>query len=387
MAIQNTVGKQCHRVLTCYYRPKPGGFCKRLFRAINALLDRGHTVHYLAVVRFPIDHPNCHFHRFPWPEEHTSGYLFWTFFHLFAPLYLLYLGYRYRIERLFAFGYNYSLFLQTVRILKRIPLTLFLRADTIENHKIKKRPCWLIVLEQIIEGWGIFGTRMYGVSKELTERTLARHKILLPAKDGVLRNDISKSQEVKVGKKTFQYPLHLACVGVLEPRKNQRFLLEVMKEISSEKAQLYLYGTGPDEDILRKKVAEENLTDRVRFMGWVPADKIWPNVDLLLMPSLHEGAPNAVLEALGQGVPVLASNIPEHMEILPKSCLVVVDSSYTLNCKIEQFVSNPLGLAERFAEQNECAEILQFDWDFKIVELITAEEPCQQFPKDAEKAQ
>jgi len=37
-----------HNILTCYYRPKPGGFCKRLFRAINALLDRGHIVHYLA---------------------------------------------------------------------------------------------------------------------------------------------------------------------------------------------------------------------------------------------------------------------------------------------------------------------------------------------------
>ena len=31
-------------VLTCYYRPKPGGLCKRLQRTMQALLDRGHRL-------------------------------------------------------------------------------------------------------------------------------------------------------------------------------------------------------------------------------------------------------------------------------------------------------------------------------------------------------
>ena len=63
-------------ILTCYYRPKPGGLCKRLFRAIESLLSSGHEVHYLAVVAFPISHPHCHFHQFPWPEAKTHGMIF-----------------------------------------------------------------------------------------------------------------------------------------------------------------------------------------------------------------------------------------------------------------------------------------------------------------------
>ena len=59
-------------VLTYYYRPKRGGCFKQLFRAIDALLADGHTVHYLAVQRFSIDHPRCHFHRFPWPSGATE---------------------------------------------------------------------------------------------------------------------------------------------------------------------------------------------------------------------------------------------------------------------------------------------------------------------------
>jgi glycosyltransferase involved in cell wall biosynthesis len=284
------------RILTCYYKPKPGGFCKRLFRAINALLDAGHTVHYLAVIRFPIDHPDCHFHRFPWPEKYSSGYPFWGFFLLFAPLQLLYIGIRYQMHCLFAFGYIYSLLLQPLRLLKGLPLALFLRADAIENHRINKRSGILISLESLFEGLGIFGTLMYGVSATLTKATVDRHSILRPSTSGLLRNEISKVSVVEKESSTTQLPLRLACVGVLEARKNQRFLCEVMRDIKAEQAQLYLYGTGQDESFLQETVQTENLDDRVHFMGWIDSESIWPEVDLLLMPSLHEGAPNPAFE-------------------------------------------------------------------------------------------
>jgi glycosyltransferase involved in cell wall biosynthesis len=362
-------GKQACTILTCYYRPKPGGFCKRLFRAIHALLDRGQTVHYLAVVPFPIDHPNCHFHRFPWSEKHTSGYLFWFFFHLFAPLQLLYLGFRYRVNRLFAFGHNYGLFLQPLRIVKRIPLTLFLRADTIENHRIKGRSSWLIRLEHLLEGLGIAGTRMYGVSETLTRRTIARHRFLKPSTSGVLRNDIVKRHpgSKKTGKEKRKLPLRLACVGVLEPRKNQRFLLEVMKGIRADQARLYLYGTGPDEQLLKEIVQRENMTDRVHFMGWVEADAIWPNVDLLLMPSLHEGAPNAVLEAIGNGVPVLASDIAEHREILSGVSLLTQGDICYWRDKLINIIDDPdFKIMNIFSLKEELMHQLSFDWDDNI---------------------
>ena len=361
------------RILTCYYRPKPGGFCKRLFRSINALLDRGHTVHYLAVIPFPIDHPNCYFHRFPWSEERTSGYLFWGFFHFFAPFQLLYIGLRFRVDRLFAFGHNYALFMQPLRLARRIPLTLFLRADTIENHRIKGRAGWLIALEHLLEGLGITGTRMYGVSETLTRKTIARHRFLRPSRSGVLRNDIVKQHTDPAGTKKTQgrQPLRLACVGVLEPRKNQRFLLEVIKGVEAEQAVLHLYGTGPDEQFLQEIVQRENLTDRVLFEGWVPSEEIWPDIDLLLMPSLHEGAPNAVLEAIGHGVPVLASDIAEHREILPEKALLSLDKFTEWAKEVELVFHNPeIQLQNIVREQEVSAQQMMFDWERLITEII-----------------
>jgi glycosyltransferase involved in cell wall biosynthesis len=360
-----------YRILTCYYRPKPGGLCKRLFRAINALLERGHIVHYLAVVPFPIDHPNIHFHRFPWSQSHTQGLMFWCIFHLIAPLQLLYLGYKYRINRLFAFGNNYALFLQPLHIVKRIPLTLFLRADTLENHKLNKRSRWLRTLEHIIEGLALFHVRLYGVSSSLTEKVVDRHHFFRPLHARTLKNDIQPAKIAVVKTENISLPLRLGCVGVLEPRKNQRFLLELMKSINKDQAILFIYGSGPDESTLKNMAEQENLTDRVHFMGWVETTDIWINIDILLMPSLHEGAPNAVLEALASGIPVLASDIPEHREILPECSLFSINH---LESWINMINQDKYNLLEKLSDiklsQSVGAENLNFDWDQIVSETI-----------------
>lgn len=360
-----------YRILTCYYRPKPGGFCKRLFRAIDALLTRGHTVHYLAVVPFPIDHPNCHFHRFPWPEKLTSGYLFWGLFHLLAPVQLLYLGFTYQINRVFAFGHNYALLLQPLRILRQIPLTVFFRADIIKNHQIQDRSSLLIWLEHVLEGLGIAGTRLYGVSETLTNKTIARHGFFKPSTSGVLRNDIAQHSAVSEKTRMIHAPFRLACVGILEPRKNQRFLLKLMEKIKAYQAQLYLYGIGPDEKLIKEIIKNENLIDRVHCMGWIAAEKIWHEVDLLLMPSLHEGAPNAVLEALGNGVPVLVSDIPEHAEILPKKYLFPLGNPLKWKAIIAEIINNPESKSQELVyEQRNSVQHLMFDWEQEVVEKI-----------------
>ena len=355
--------------LTCYYRPKPGGFCKRLFRAIKALLAQGHVVHYLAVVPFPVEHPNCHFHRFPWFQNATSGYLFWGCFYLFAPLQLFYIGWRNRVDGLFAFGHSYALFLQPLRIIKKIPLSLFLRADTIRNHQIMNRPPVLIRLESLLEGLGIVGTRMYCVSKTLKQGIDTRHKIFLPEISAVLPNEITVQPGLAA--KKVERPLRLACVGVLEPRKNQRMLLRVMRGFAADQVSLSLYGVGPDEQLLKKRAKEGKLLNRVHFMGWIASENIWPDVDLLLMPSLHEGAPNAMLEALGNGVMVLASAIPEHAEILPDRYLLAVDDSGAWLKRIQSILLySDTEIHASIEEQSRAGQGLLFDWDLEIVSCI-----------------
>ena len=283
---------------------------------------------------------------------------------------MLYLGFRYRIDRLFAFGHTYALFLQPLRLFKGLPLTLFFRGDTLEKHRTTGRSNLLIGFERYLEGLGIAGTRMYGVSEILIKRVISRHRILQPATFGILRNDIPIHSSTKV-QREITLPLRTACVGILEHGKNQSLLLEVFQDIPADQARLYLYGTGPDEQLLRERVEQKNLTDRVHFMGWVPSERIWPEVDLLLMPSLHEGAPNAVLEALGYGIPVLASDIPEHGEILPEKFLLPIDDMSGWRTQIKYFTNAPIiQLLELIHEQKQAADIFRFDWEGEFVKTI-----------------
>ncbi|WP_339138238.1 MAG: glycosyltransferase family 4 protein [Candidatus Electrothrix sp. GW3-4] len=241
----------------------------------------------------------------------------------------------------------------------------------LEKHRTTGRSRSLVRLELFLEGVGIAGTVMYGVSESLTNRINDRHHFFRATKCGILRNDIPSHYTVDHRKASFHLPLRAACVGMIEPGKNQFFLLNVFKKMSIGQIQLYLYGTGPDEKLLRAFTAKENMSDRVLFRGWVQSEQIWPEIDLLLMPSRHEGAPNAVLEALATGTPVLASDIPEHREILPKSCLLSLCDEAAWQERLCAISANPEKHLSQIAREQESACMqLQFDWDDKIVSSI-----------------
>lgn len=355
-------------VLTSYYRPKPGGFCKRYFRAINALLEQGAKVHYLAVEKFPIEHSNCHYHRFPWPKNYTDNLLFWICFHLFAPLILLYIGFRFRITHSFAFGATYAFLLQPLRLLKRIPLALFLRGDAITSHRVKGKPGWIILLDQFFEGLAIQGVGLYGVSDSLTLTVVGRHVVCKPARYSTLRNNLDVFNNS--GKANYDVPLTIGCVGLLEKTKNQQVLINCLDHLDKDTVKLNLYGIGPDKEMLVNLGEAHGVNDHITFKGWVNSESIWPEIDMLAMPSLYEGAPNAVLEALSNRIPVLASDIPAHREILPPESLLPVESAAAWSNKIKKFVAKTSLLGDLQASQEQFSKKLLFNWDSEISNLI-----------------
>jgi glycosyltransferase involved in cell wall biosynthesis len=65
--------------------------------------------------------------------------------------------------------------------------------------------------------------------------------------------------------------------------------------------------------LVEGRIAELGLHDRVSLIGYQPdLRSAMPNFDALVMPSLWEGMPNVVLEAMAAGLPCILSDIPEH---------------------------------------------------------------------------
>jgi glycosyltransferase involved in cell wall biosynthesis len=356
-------------VLTCYYRPKPGGFCTRLFRAIRALMTRGHTVHYLAVAPFPIDHPRCVFHRFPWPAAYSDTLLFWALFHALAPLMLLGIALRHRVTHAFVFGPTYAFLMRPTLWAAHVVLTCFLRGDPILSHRLQGKPRWIVFLDQCIEGLAIQGVRVVGVSLHLTHTLLKRHPNRCPSQSAILANDLPLGRVAT--SRLWNTPLRLAMVGILEPMKNHAFILRLLKEYSKRGWHLFVYGMGPEARRLAVIANQSNLAERVSFMGWVPGDSLWPQVDLLLSASIHEGMPNAMLEAIAAGVPVLASDIPAHREILPCDQLLPLKDAKQWRSALDNILAAPQHrLPAMVDNQRRSSAHLRFDWDAEVVRMI-----------------
>lgn len=82
-------------------------------------------------------------------------------------------------------------------------------------------------------------------------------------------------------------------------------------------ATLSLVGEGPERGRLEEVVAHAGISDRVRFEGYRDDPEHWfHTIDVLARPSLTEGMPLAVLEAMASGVPVVASDVPGNRSVV-----------------------------------------------------------------------
>jgi glycosyltransferase involved in cell wall biosynthesis len=99
--------------------------------------------------------------------------------------------------------------------------------------------------------------------------------------------------------------------------KGHEYLLRAFRLLDEEEAELWLVGDGPLLADMQRLAAVLELGDRVRFWGSrhdVP--RLLAQSDVFVLPSLSEGCPNALLEAMAAGLPVIATNVDGVREIV-----------------------------------------------------------------------
>lgn len=105
----------------------------------------------------------------------------------------------------------------------------------------------------------------------------------------------------------------LICVGRLAKVKGYDLAFEVMEKLKQNlDVQLYLVGDGEDRAALEEDVRRRDLVKQVTFWGAVAHDRLpllLNAADVFFMPSLAEGLPNALLEAMACGCLVVASPV------------------------------------------------------------------------------
>jgi glycosyltransferase involved in cell wall biosynthesis len=147
--------------------------------------------------------------------------------------------------------------------------------------------------------------------------------------------------------------LRLGFLGRLVDYKGIELLLDVLRtEMAQENWELAIAGSGQAgyEAELRRRYAEP----RVRFLGWVPPERLLNQVDVLVVPSLwEEPLSRAVIESHCHGVPVIGANrggIPELIQEERTGLLFEPTQPAGLARAIRRFLEDP-DLARRMGRE------------------------------------
>jgi glycosyltransferase involved in cell wall biosynthesis len=113
-----------------------------------------------------------------------------------------------------------------------------------------------------------------------------------------------------------------AFVGRLVSTKGLQTLLEAAQRISSEGFSycIKIIGEGPDREVLQKRATDLRLNDSVRWLGYLPADRIEDHLAdaaTVIMPSLAgEVFGMVAVENMSRGKLVIASDISAMREVI-----------------------------------------------------------------------
>ena len=155
------------------------------------------------------------------------------------------------------------------------------------------------------------------------EAQLARERLGIPARDRVV-----------------------GAVGRLDTQKGFAYLIDAVPIVleTHQDVRFVLVGDGPLHEHLSERAKERGVEDRVLFAGFQrEPQRIQTLFDVQVFPSLWEGIPLTVVEAMAMGVPIVSTNVDGITEALvdgDNALIVPPRDSQSLGQQISRLLSN-----------------------------------------------
>ena len=164
-------------------------------------------------------------------------------------------------------------------------------------------------------------------------------------------------------------------VGRLEPVKGVQYLVRAMKRVHDTipDARLIIIGDGTERAMLEALSTHLGIQNHVQFGGEVPHEKVlsfMQQADVFVLPSLSEGFPMVIIEALACGLPVIASRVGGVPEIITNEA-----NGYLVEAKdTESIADNILVLLQdeklrRKISDNNKQLVKKYTWENVIMKL------------------
>jgi glycosyltransferase involved in cell wall biosynthesis len=206
--------------------------------------------------------------------------------------------------------------------------------DGLDKWLVKRAPS-LITGAELFERYGQLG------------KSTMFHVSLMSEKQIWLRQDTCTGDQIR-----------LFFVGRLQPVKGITFLLEAVKLLSDPRVILDIAGDGELKDMLEAEVKESGMKGKIALLGAVRYGEelfdLYRQADIFVFPSLSEGVPKVLMEAMAFGVPIVASKvggIPSIIKHRENGLLVEPGDAQGIAQAIEELISDDC-LRRRMIQNN-----------------------------------
>ena len=215
-----------------------------------------------------------------------------------------------------------------LRLKRHIPYIVSMRGSDVPGYDVRYR--WLYpfitpIIKLIWNGAAAMTANSWEL-KQLALRTAPRLDIeVIP--NGVdlerFRPGIRKQSRI-----SDTSCVEVLCVARLVERKGIGDLLDAVPHIlrRCDNVHLTIVGRGDYEVPLKRQCAELGIENRVEFRGYVEhfrMPEVYAHADIFVLPSLNEGMPNGVLEAMASGLPIITTYTGGTCELIRGNGIVI----------------------------------------------------------------
>lgn len=136
-------------------------------------------------------------------------------------------------------------------------------------------------------------------------------------------NNTDKDDSLKLTLGCKPEDIMLLSVGELSERKNQTVVINALDKLRKDdvvtfnKIKYYIVGKGHLEDYYKQLIRDKDLENSIKLLGFRnDIDRLLNTADVFIFPSIQEGLPVALMEAMASGLPVIASRIRGNTDLI-----------------------------------------------------------------------
>jgi glycosyltransferase involved in cell wall biosynthesis len=159
-------------------------------------------------------------------------------------------------------------------------------------------------------------------------------------------------------------------IGRLIPRKGFERVIRALPEVQEKARETFeveVVGSGEHRKKLDDLAQELGVVEQIKYVGTVPYDQLeksYQRADIFVLTSLSEGMPSVILEAMGCGLPVVASDVGGNNELVKdgwNGYLIRGDDSSKLASDLVQLIDDENLRSEMGQRSREMAK--QYNWE------------------------